>query len=226
MPLRCDALGVFELADKIVDRLLVERGLLAAQQAERLHFGLVRQVRDDALVGLHAPQDVGAHQLAQRAVGIVRPLGELLDEAGELLGRSQQSGIDEVEDRPEVAEPVLDRRAGQGDARVGLELLDRLVCLAAGFLIACASSSTTSRHCASASHARAGQKAVAGDGEIDAGEVGGGVHLLPSAGNADGWTTTAFRLGANRAISAAQLASSEAGATSSDGLRFGPPPAL
>ena len=40
-----------------------------------------------------------------------------------------------------------------------------------------------------------------------------------SAGIAEGWATSAFRLGANRAISAAQLASSEAGATSRLGFR-------
>ena len=43
---------------------------------------------------------------------------------------------------------------------------------------------------------------------------------LLSVGAADGWTTTALRLGANRAISAAQLASSEAGATRRHGFRL------
>ena len=78
------ALDVLELAREIVHRLLVERRLLAAQGAEHVHLGLVRQVRDDALVGLHAAQDVGAHQVAQRPVGIVGALGELLDEGREL----------------------------------------------------------------------------------------------------------------------------------------------
>ena len=119
------SVDVFELAGEIVHRLLVERRLLAAQGAEGLHLGLVGQVGNDALVGLHAPQDVGAHQIAERAVRVLRPVGEALDEGRKLLRRSQQSGIDEVEDRPQVAEPVLDRRAGQGNARFGLELLDR-----------------------------------------------------------------------------------------------------
>ena len=68
-----DAVDVFELVGEIVDRLLVERRLLAAQETEGLHLGLVGQVGDDALVGLQAPQDVGTHQIAQRPVGIVRP---------------------------------------------------------------------------------------------------------------------------------------------------------
>ena len=98
-----------------------------------------------------------------------------------------------------------------------------LVCLAPGFLIACASSSIASRHARRRQPRHAGEKAVAGDDEIDIGQVGGGLRpSAVSAGIADGWTTTAFRLGANRAISAAQLASSEAGATSSDGLRLPP----
>jgi len=46
-----------------------------------------------------------------------------------------QSRIDEVEDRPQVAEPILDRRAGQNNASFGAELLTVLVCLAAGFLM-------------------------------------------------------------------------------------------
>ncbi len=55
-----------------------------------------------------------------------------------------------------------------------LSCLTALVCLAPGFLIACASSSMTSRHGASPSHGARSQRAVAGDDEIDAGEVVGG----------------------------------------------------
>ena len=51
---------------QLVDGLLVERGLLAAQLAEGLDLGLVGQIGDDALVGLQPPQDVGPHQIAQR----------------------------------------------------------------------------------------------------------------------------------------------------------------
>ena len=50
----------------------VERRLLRLRWQKRLHLGLVRQVGDDVLVGLQPPQDVGPHQLAQRAVGVVR----------------------------------------------------------------------------------------------------------------------------------------------------------
>jgi hypothetical protein len=40
-----DSLDVLKLIGKIVHGLLVERGLLAAQGAERLHLGLVGQFR-------------------------------------------------------------------------------------------------------------------------------------------------------------------------------------
>ena len=43
-------------------------------------------------------------------------------------------GLHEIYDAPEVEHPVLDRRAGQGQLVVGLELLDRLGHLRAGVL--------------------------------------------------------------------------------------------
>ena len=75
-----DAVEIGDLAGKVLHRLLVERRLLAAQQAERLYLRLVGQVGDDALVGLEASQNVGPHQFAQRGVGTKRPRGETLDE--------------------------------------------------------------------------------------------------------------------------------------------------
>ena len=108
-PLALDALGVLELLGQLLDGLLVERGLLAAELAEGLDLGLVGQIGDDGLVGLEAPQDVGPHQVAQRAVGVVRLVREALGVARELPGRAEQPRVEEVEDRPQVAEPVLDR---------------------------------------------------------------------------------------------------------------------
>src|SRR5207245_4546084 len=42
---------------ELVDRLLVERGLRAGEETERLHLSLVRQVRDDGAVGLEPAQE-------------------------------------------------------------------------------------------------------------------------------------------------------------------------
>ena len=43
-----DALRRAQAALELLDRLLVERGLLPGQEAEGAHLGLVRQVGDDA----------------------------------------------------------------------------------------------------------------------------------------------------------------------------------
>jgi hypothetical protein len=65
--------------------LLVERRLLAAQGTKGIHLGLVGQIGDDALVGLQAPQDIGTHQIAERSVGVMRPIGEAFDKGRKLL---------------------------------------------------------------------------------------------------------------------------------------------
>ena len=51
---------------------------------------------------------------------------ERLDEIDESFGRTQEAGIEEIEDRPQVAQIVFDRRAGQHDAASGEERFDRL----------------------------------------------------------------------------------------------------
>jgi len=58
-------------------------------------------------VGLHPPQDVGADQLAQRAVRIVRALAESLGISPELLAVPQRPGLMKIEDRPQIAQVIL-----------------------------------------------------------------------------------------------------------------------
>ena len=160
--------------------------MFAAQGAEDLHLGLVRQVGDDALVGLQPPQDVGAHQVAQRLIGIVRATGEPFDEGRERFGRPQQPRIDEVEDRPQVAEPVLDGRTGQGDARVGFETLGEpglFGCRIFDRLCLVENNEPPRRD---AEPRRARQKTVARDDEIGVTEVARAIHLQFAAGRR-GW---------------------------------------
>ena len=76
----------FDLLSQIGDGLLVERCLLAAQGAEGLHLGLVRQVSNDALVRLETPQNIGPHQIAQGAVRVMGPVAQAFDEGRKLLG--------------------------------------------------------------------------------------------------------------------------------------------
>ena len=100
MPLRCIPSTSSSWRGQFFHCLLVKRRLLAAQGTEGFHLGLVGQVGNDALVGLQPPQDIGAHQVAQRTIRVMRPVREAFDEGRKLLRRSQQPWIDEVEDRP------------------------------------------------------------------------------------------------------------------------------
>ena len=117
-----DAVGRFERCAEVLDRALIERCLRRAQRAPGLELGLVGQVGNHPFVGLQAAQDVRANQIAQRAVVLV--LRQAPGEVAEDLARSEQSGVSEVEDRPQVRQAILDRRPGQRDSRIGLELLD------------------------------------------------------------------------------------------------------
>ena len=85
LALRCRRVRSSALG-QVLHRLLVERRLLLRQAALGLHLGLVRQVGDDRLVGLHPPQDVGPHQLAQRAVAPASRSASRLTKLAELLG--------------------------------------------------------------------------------------------------------------------------------------------
>ena len=78
--------------------------------AMRLNLGFLGQIGDDRPVGLHPPQDVGRHRLAQRTIGIVRAGGVARGIALELLGRAEQAGNEEIENRPKVAQMILYRR--------------------------------------------------------------------------------------------------------------------
>ena len=70
----------------------------------------------------------------------------------ELRPAADETRVREVEDRPEVAEAVLDRRAGERDARARVHACAAAATVSlAGFLIACASSSTTFAHSISVS---------------------------------------------------------------------------
>ena len=127
-------------------RLLIERRLLAAQGAKGLHLGLVRQIRDDAPVGFQPAQDVGPHQIAQRAIGVVRPLGEPLGVGANCLDEPSRPGLmkSKIDHRSpsrfSIGVPVSAIAASACSCFTGR------VCLAPGFLIACASSRTARRH--------------------------------------------------------------------------------
>jgi hypothetical protein len=108
-------------AHRLVDRRLVERGLLAGQGAEDLHLLLGRQVLDDRRVALEPSQDEGSDE-APEAFGDVVPAVPLdggRHLAAEGLERPEEARIEILGDRPELGQPVLDRGARQSDAESG-----------------------------------------------------------------------------------------------------------
>ena len=110
---------------QIRHRLLIQRRLPPGERAERRHLGLLRQVGDDAFVGLEPPQDVGPHQAPQRGELVLVGLRTALDESGELLGAAQQAGAEKIKERPQIRKPVLDGRAAEGDPVPAAEFLHR-----------------------------------------------------------------------------------------------------
>ena len=122
-----DALRLLQLLCDVLDDGLVEGRLLGRERAIHLLLDLVRQIVDDPLVGLDAAQDEGLHQLLQghRPGRIVALVDGHLEGLAELGLLAQVAGIEEVEDRPEIAQAVLDGRAGQGQAMRRRQLQDR-----------------------------------------------------------------------------------------------------
>src|SRR5437588_369307 len=103
-----------------------------AAMADGLPFRFIRQTGDDRFVGLPPTQNIMPHYLAQGAVGIVRLRGQALGKTCKFLGRTEQAEIQEIEDRPKIAQTVLDGGAGEGKPHACLELLHRLGLLGRG----------------------------------------------------------------------------------------------
>ncbi|MPN40804.1 hypothetical protein SDC9_188343 [bioreactor metagenome] len=93
----------FDALDGFVQRLLhlfdtsrVKRGLRTGKIAINFQFRFVRQVGNNASVGLEPTQNEGLRQLAQRGVVVVEFFGEIQKR----FQVAQQSGIHEIEDAP------------------------------------------------------------------------------------------------------------------------------
>src|SRR5207253_11145343 len=93
--------------------------------AFRSHLCLLGQVGHDMGVRLQPAQNIRTYEATQRSEGMgILALIELLDVLLELLGRAEQAGTAKVEQRPEIAEMVLDRRAREHEPAAGLQVLD------------------------------------------------------------------------------------------------------
>jgi hypothetical protein len=122
--LTLDPVGGRQRCGQLAYASLIQGRLLTRERAERFHFGLVWQVRDDRPIRLEAPQDVRPNQIPQRSVAALGVRGKALIESPELRARAEETGVDEVEDRPQITDPILHRRARERDPRSGVELLD------------------------------------------------------------------------------------------------------
>ncbi len=117
-PLALDALRAGDLLQHLVHHRLVEARLLSRERAPLRRLQLVRQVRHDRTVGLRAAEHERAREGQEPLGGVL--VSVALDRDSELLPeralRPEQSGVQHLHDRPQLAEVVLDGRTRQRDA--------------------------------------------------------------------------------------------------------------
>ena len=211
--LRCPRRRAIRARVSLHDRL-VEGGLLGGEGHDPIGLGLRRQVGRDVGVALAAAEQEGAHEAHEPlgGLGVPVPLDGHGDVAAERLERAEQAGRRPVEDRPQLAEAVLDRRAGEGDRGSGPGCArNALAVRASGFLTCWASSATTSAPChLGQRRGIAPSDAVGGEHHLVGAEVVELAAAAVVATDGDGSARSARS-------PAAQLPSSEAGQTTSIG---------
>ena len=206
--------GVLQFFFELADRLLVKRRLLLGQAAIGLHFGLVRQIGDHALVGLQPAQNVRLHQRAQR---LIRRLGQrfhFLTKFANALAPPSRPGFRKSnsdhrsESRFSTGVPVMAMRPA------GLQLLGGARLAGAGILDGLGFVENDQVPGSLAQPLQARQHAVGGDDQVAI--VRRRRRRIPPCRPAfpTGERSRYVSDGANRSISAFQLAISEAGTTS------------
>ena len=115
------ARGLLGIGQQLVDDALVHAGLLAGQRCPRQLLDLVGQVGHQRLVGLGSPKQERRRQLTQRlgCGEIVVAFDRDREAMAELVEVAEQAGRHHRHDRPQLAETVLDWRAGEGDVLLG-----------------------------------------------------------------------------------------------------------
>ena len=130
------ALVLLDPRHPAVDRGAVEARLLEREPAVLLGDGDLRQLELHLGAVLGPAQDERLHHRAQP---LERPrVAVRLDRAREgplePLARAEQAGVDDVHDRPELVEAVLDRRAGHRERATRVEPAQRARPLRGGVL--------------------------------------------------------------------------------------------
>ena len=129
---------------RVLDYRFVQRRLLLGQIAEDLHLDLVRQIGDDALVGLQSAKDERRRDASQ-ALQTLSCIGVHLNGHEEALAkrafRSEESRVEKLHEAPQIGDVVLDRRAGESDPVIRPRWTGRRgPAWFAAFLMFCASS--------------------------------------------------------------------------------------
>ena len=130
------ALVLLDPRHPAVDGRLVEARLLEGELAVLLRDRDLRQLELDLGAVLRPPQDERLHH---RPEPLERPrvavrLDRACEAALEPLARAEQAGVDDVHDRPELVEPVLDRRARHRERAARVEPAQRPRPLGGGVL--------------------------------------------------------------------------------------------
>ena len=114
----------------------VELALLVAQLAVAALLDAVGQILRDVLLQPAQQQraQLGREPAPGDALGRFGILAARLVGLGEMLLVAEVAGLDEIHDAPQIEQAVLQRRAGERQAVLGLQLLDRLGDLRAGVL--------------------------------------------------------------------------------------------
>jgi hypothetical protein len=109
------------LRDELVEHRLVEPDLLGRHRAVVERVDPVGQLGGDHRLGLGPAEHEHPVEGLERRLGAVAALGRLLHLGDERRPVTDEPRVDEVHQRPQVAEPVLDRGARQHDPGPGLE---------------------------------------------------------------------------------------------------------
>src|SRR5262249_35014879 len=128
-----------KLCVRLLDHGGIQRALLFGQGAVDFHLQLLRQVGDNGFVRLEPAQDEGSGQSLQPRgrLRVAVDLNGNKEGALELRLCSEKAGVEKLENRPQVADVVLDRGTSKGSTVVrgkraggprlfGLRILDVL----------------------------------------------------------------------------------------------------
>ena len=123
-----DAFGGLQLALEGGEFFLIEFDLFERERAVDFRLQFFGEVGDDLFVGLQAAQDEGrgdAPQACARA-GVGAGLDGPREQVAEHRAFTEDAGVEEIHDGPQIADVVFDGGAGEGDAVVGGQRARRL----------------------------------------------------------------------------------------------------